>query len=102
MRLGRSLFLIFAIFIVSVVYIVPWTALGVSLPISSQPYRLGLDLHGGVELDYKVETENIKASTGITAEASKKSIIEGVKAIIEKRVNSLGLAEPTIQTASYG
>lgn len=28
--------------------------------------------------------------------------MEGIKSIIDKRVNSLGLAEPTIQTAKYG
>ena len=31
-----------------------------------------------------------------------KDIIEGLKSIVEKRVNSLGTAEPNIQTASYG
>ncbi len=28
--------------------------------------------------------------------------MEGIKSVIDKRVNSLGLAEPTIQTAKYG
>lgn len=29
-------------------------------------------------------------------------MVEGIKSVIDKRVNTLGLAEPTIQTAKYG
>lgn len=35
-------------------------------------------------------------------DVNKKTVIEGLKSIIEKRVNSVGTAEPTIQEATYG
>ena len=41
----------------------------------------------------------MRAQSGKTTE---QSIVEGIKSVIDKRVNSLGLAEPTIQTAKYG
>jgi len=51
--------------------------------------NLGLDLQGGSQLDYKINLLNVP-------EADRESIIEGVKSVIEKRVNALGVAEPNI------
>ena len=51
--------------------------------------NLGLDLQGGTQLDYKVDLRNV-------GDADKESIVEGVKEVISKRVNGLGVAEPTI------
>lgn len=41
----------------------------------------------------------MKSQSGKTSE---QNIVEGIKSVIEKRVNSLGLAEPTIQASKYG
>lgn len=85
--------------IFSAAYILPWKTIGISTPFPVTEYKLGLDLHGGVELDYKIDLEDAKKKG---SEFQPKDIIEGLKSIVEKRVNSLGTAEPTIQTASYG
>jgi preprotein translocase subunit SecD len=53
-----------------------------------------------VELDYKVDFEEARSKSGITL--NENTVIEGLKTIIDKRVNSLGLAEPTISSAKYG
>lgn len=81
-------------------FVFPWKIIGVTTPewLSKYDYKLGLDLHGGVELDYKVDFDAIKDRPNV----NKKIVVEGLKSIIEKRVNSLGTAEPTIQEASYG
>ncbi len=68
---------------------------GVQLP----DFKLGLDLHGGVELDYKIDFDDLKKRGTAYVE---RDVSEGLKSIVEKRVNSLGTAEPTISTASYG
>ena len=97
--LSWRLIFIVILFIASLVYVVPWSTYGINLPVSTKEYKLGLDLNGGVELDYKVDFDALKASGKKYNEGN---VIEGLKSIIEKRVNSLGTAEPTIETASYG
>lgn len=68
-----------------------------------QPYKYGLDLHGGVELDYKVDLSLVKAANKNSKNpVNETSVVESLKAIVDGRVNALGLAEPTIQTANYG
>lgn len=73
--------------------------MGIYIPAISKPYTLGLDLQGGIELDYKIDFDSVTTTSGAL---DKNTIIEGLKTIIDRRVNSLGLAEPTIQTANYG
>lgn len=51
--------------------------------------NLGLDLQGGSQLDYKIDLRSVP-------EADRAGIVEGVKTVIEKRVNGLGVAEPNI------
>lgn len=80
-------------------YVLPWKTIGINTPFPVAEYKLGLDLHGGVELDYKIDMADAQKRG---TDFQPKDIIEGLKSIVEKRVNSLGTAEPTIQTASYG
>ena len=55
------------------------------------PFQLGLDLRGGSQLTLEVQpTEEI---TKITT-----SELEGVKAVLEKRVNGLGVSDSQLQT----
>ncbi len=97
--LGFRLAIIVALALFSTAYVLPWKTIGVDTPFPVTEYKLGLDLHGGVELDYKIDLEDAKKKgSGFQP----KDIIEGLKSIVEKRVNSLGTAEPNIQTASYG
>lgn len=57
--------------------------------------RLGLDLSGGVHLVYQVDTSALPDSDRAAA-------VEATRANIERRVNSLGVAEPIIQTSKAG
>ena len=54
------------------------------------PFVLGLDLQGGTQLTYEADVKNIP-------EADRAASLEGVRDVIERRVNSTGVAEPVIQ-----
>lgn len=53
----------------------------------------GLDLLGGTNMVYEADMSKISAQ-------EKDNALEGVKAVIDRRVNALGVSEPTIQTSS--
>ena len=63
--------------------------------IKNDKINLGLDLQGGSQLDYKIDLRKVP-------EKDKKSIVEGVKTVIERRVNGLGVSEPNIYTSAMG
>ena len=52
--------------------------------------RLGLDLAGGSYLVYQADVSDIEPDT-------RDEIMEGVKGVIEKRINALGITEPIVQ-----
>ncbi len=55
------------------------------------PFQLGLDLRGGSQLTLEVQpTEDIKKITS--------NEIEGVKAVLDKRVNGLGVSDSQLKT----
>ena len=56
--------------------------------------RLGLDLAGGIYLVYQADTSNIEP--GAEAEA-----LRGVRDVIEKRINALGITESTVRIQQY-
>jgi protein-export membrane protein SecD len=59
------------------------------------PFRLGLDLKGGVELLYEADLSQIeKKDYG--------SAMEGLKDVIERRINVFGVREPEIETVIVG
>lgn len=99
MKITQRVLLIVALIITSGLYIVPWNQYGIDNVFLNKPYTLGLDLQWGVELDYKVDLDTFRTQSGKTTE---QNVVEGIKSVIDKRVNTLGLAEPTIQTAKYG
>ncbi len=84
---------------VAFIFVFPWTHFGITLPFETPSFKLWLDLHGGVELDYKIDFDELKKRG---APYNERDVSEGLKSIVEKRVNSLGTAEPTITSASYG
>ncbi|PIR45002.1 MAG: protein translocase subunit SecD [Candidatus Vogelbacteria bacterium CG10_big_fil_rev_8_21_14_0_10_51_16] len=55
------------------------------------PFRLGLDLQGGVELVYEADVSALPA--GEVDES-----MDALRDIIERRVNILGVSEPVVQT----
>ena len=54
------------------------------------PFRLGLDLQGGTHLIYQADLSSID-------NADRKNALEGLRDIIERRVNLFGVSEPVIQ-----
>jgi protein-export membrane protein SecD len=54
-------------------------------------FHLGLDLQGGTHLVYQSDLSQIE-------EKDKGSAIEGVRDVIERRVNAFGVSEPVVQT----
>jgi len=103
MKLTLRIGLIILLTLASGLYLFPWDNYGMSTPSFIKPYKYGLDLHGGVELDYKVDLSLVKeANKNAKTTVNETSVVDSLKTIIDKRVNSLGLAEPTIQTANYG
>ncbi|PIR44189.1 protein translocase subunit SecD [Candidatus Wolfebacteria bacterium CG10_big_fil_rev_8_21_14_0_10_31_9] len=73
-------------------------------PISQKPFsylskanqwRLGLDLVGGTHLVYEVDTANVDLG-------DRDSVMNGLKDVIERRVNIFGVSEPQVVTAKEG
>ena len=58
-------------------------------------YRLGLDLQGGTYLVYQADTTNIPDS-------DRSSAMDGVRDVIERRVNAFGVSEPVVTTNKSG
>ncbi len=54
-------------------------------------YHLGLDLKGGTHLIYQADTSQVLAE-------DRDSAVEGVRDVIERRVNAFGVSEPIVQT----
>ena len=59
------------------------------------PFHLGLDLQGGTHLVYEADTSDI-------SHKDKDESLEGVRDVIERRINALGVAEPLVQTTKSG
>lgn len=55
------------------------------------PFKLGLDLQGGTHLLYEADLSNIEKKDYSSA-------MQGLRDIIERRVNFFGVAEPVVQT----
>ena len=58
--------------------------------IKESPFRLGLDLQGGAQLVYQADVSQVP-------DLDKDDLLDGVRDLIEKRVNAFGVSEPVIQ-----
>ncbi|MBI5147991.1 MAG: protein translocase subunit SecD [Parcubacteria group bacterium] len=56
------------------------------------PWRLGLDLVGGAHLIYEIDMANVNS-------AERDSVANGLRDVIEKRVNLFGVSEPLVEVA---
>lgn len=94
---------IFALLIIAVSYDVPQllnrgiafanNTLALGIPqVSEDGFNLGLDLQGGAHLIYRADVSRIE-------EVERAEAVDGVRDVIERRVNGLGVGEPNIQTA---
>lgn len=68
---------------------------GTPTSIKDAKVHLGLDLQGGSQLDYKVDLRKVP-------QKDQKTVVEGVKNVINRRVNGLGVSEPNIYTSIMG
>ena len=57
--------------------------------LSARPFQLGLDLLGGTHLEYQADLSKV---TGSTSDA-----MQGVRDVVERRVNLFGVSEPVVQ-----
>jgi preprotein translocase subunit SecD len=73
---------------------IPWVK---TSPVASwsRPYRLGCDLQGGASLLYQGDFSHFTGE-------SRDDAMAGLRDIIERRVNALGVAEPTVQVEKNG
>lgn len=85
----------------ALIFALPWSYFGIHVPFSGPDYKLGLDLQGGIELDYKIDLEEVRKEEGYNSQREA-SIIEGLKSVVEKRIGSLNINDSTISSASYG
>ena len=58
-------------------------------------FVLGLDLQGGTHLEYEADVSKV-------ATADRQAALDGVKDVVERRVNTIGVSEPLITTAQAG
>ncbi|MBT9151266.1 MAG: hypothetical protein DDT40_01454 [candidate division WS2 bacterium] len=54
------------------------------------PFKLGLDLQGGTHLVYEADLSNIRRE-------EHKSLMQGLRDVIERRINLFGVQEPVVQ-----
>ena len=96
-RLAIPLIIILAIIAGFFVYPKYWdSALGdflVKYP--TKPFRLGLDLLGGTHLVYDADLSGV-------AEADKDSSMNGLKDVVERRINIFGVSEPVVAVNKSG
>lgn len=57
--------------------------------------HLGLDLQGGTRLVYDADTARVASS-------DREDALQGVRDVIERRVNAFGVSEPVVQTSRVG
>src|SRR3989344_1947595 len=59
------------------------------------PWRLGLDLVGGSYLVYEADMKDV-------AQTDRASVLNGLRDVMERRVNVFGVSEPRVTTAKVG
>lgn len=59
------------------------------------PFKLGLDLSGGVELVYRADVTSIKP-------AEVKNAMDSLRDVVERRINLFGVGEPVVQIEEKG
>ena len=66
------------------------TGSNITWQLNETPYSLGLDLQGGTHLVYEADVSKLEAS-------QIEDSMEGVRDVIERRINILGVSEPQVQ-----
>jgi len=63
--------------------------------LSKPKINLGLDLQGGIHMEYKADTSQV-------ADDKKDEALTAAQDVIERRINAFGVGEPLVQTAKSG
>ncbi|MEK9173165.1 MAG: protein translocase subunit SecD [Patescibacteria group bacterium] len=87
---GLILSFIFVATIIAGFFVYPGT-----FGLKTRPWRLGLDLVGGSHLIYEIDLTKIPG-------ADQSSVVNGLRDVIERRVNLFGVSEPQVFTAKSG
>lgn len=77
---------------------VDWINSGINIGLPhfhKTPFRLGLDLQGGTHLVYEADLSNIE-------EKERGDSMDGIRDVIERRVNLFGVTEPLVQINKAG
>jgi len=101
-KIRWGIFGIFALLVISIIFVVPTqfnkavdainNTVHLGIPrVPESPFRLGLDLQGGAHLVYSADVNNIP-------DAERSVAVEGVRDVIERRVNAMGVGESQVQT----
>ncbi len=92
---GKSIFTLLGVW--ALIAVVSYAALfgitvnGVGVKSIGETMKLGLDIEGGVVLVYEAKTDKKGAEL--------KALMEQVKAVMEKRINEMGLTEPKVSVS---
>ncbi len=100
-KLAPKLVLIVISLILLWIYSFPWANYGINIPYTEKEYKLWLDLQGWVELDYKIDLDELRKEADYTKEKEKQAV-EWLKSIIDKRIEILKINDSTITSANYG
>ncbi|MBI5153021.1 MAG: protein translocase subunit SecD [Parcubacteria group bacterium] len=73
----------------------PWAKQVVIPHFWNKPYVLGLDVAGGAHLVYKADVSKVPSGDQV-------STMDGLKNVIERRVNVFGVSEPRVETQKVG
>ena len=77
--------------VLAILIVLPTGKVPVISKIFNKNFRLGLDLQGGTQLIYHADLSTIQGS-------NKSEALQGVRDVIERRVNAFGVSEPRVQT----
>jgi protein-export SecD/SecF family membrane protein len=94
MNKQKAVFFVILVFILSVVgalFVYPDNKILPSLA-QIKPWRLGLDLVGGTHLVYKIDFSKVSESNRVDA-------ANGLRDVIERRVNLFGVSEPQVSVS---
>ncbi len=83
------------------IYAIPFYVFNINIPYINNEYKLWLDLQWGIELDYKVDLDQVRQDSNNTKQ-NEKNIVEWLKSIIDKRVEVLKINDSQITSANYG
>ncbi len=95
-----KLFVIITFWLLLFLYIFPWDSYNIDIPFSWKEYRLWLDLQWWIELDYKVDLLEVRKEEWYN-KSREKAIIEWLKSIIDKRIESLNINDSIITSSNY-